>query len=283
MLDAIGKTLVKNSFHNPIFVVGTGRSGTSVLTQALGVHPYIYSAVDESPLIPYIGFLPSPFEFRENNRYHRDSLHVRLDYLYDQFRRICYESALGEHFGLRVHIRSVIKLDLGVLRKKHWCAKTFPNQQAYTGLLKLYPTARFIYIVRNGCDVINSRMKFHGFSHLEFRDHCEIWAKAQQKYNYLRDAQQSDMVRHEDLITQPDQFFEKLLVFIGVNHDFSPAEFVKSTMIHPLDQKTKTNVDVSKAFSQRPPAYERWTDEQRTTFKHICGSAMEELGYPIQF
>jgi hypothetical protein len=283
MLDSIGKVLVRNSFYNPIFVIGTGRSGTSVLTQALGKHAGVYSSEDESPLIPYIGYLPFPFEFKDNSRYHRESLNVQLEYLYEQFRRICYESAMGENYGIRMQMDNLTRFNIKFLAKERWCAKTFPNQQEHAGLRKLYPNARFIYIVRNGCDVINSRMKFRGFRHLEFRDHCEVWAKAQQKYHYLLNAEQSIMVRHEDLLNQPEEIFQKLHSFIGIAHDPSPAEFVKSTMIHPLDERTKTNVDVSKAFSQRPPAYGNWSDEQKITFKLICGNAMEALGYSLQF
>jgi hypothetical protein len=42
-------------------------------------------------------------------------------------------------------------------------------------------------------------------------------------------------------------------------------------------------VDVSKVLAERRPPYETWSDEQKRTFKEICGDGMRELGYEIPF
>lgn len=45
------RTLNWRYYHRPVFVIGTGRSGTTVLLEALGAHPNLLAAWGEAPLI----------------------------------------------------------------------------------------------------------------------------------------------------------------------------------------------------------------------------------------
>jgi hypothetical protein len=120
-------------------------------------------------------------------------------------------------------------------------------------------------------------------SHIDFREHCKIWAYSVEKYKYLFDMNESMQVRQEDLISNPDEVFRAVLSFIGLGYEEGPTRFSQTTLIHPLDQKTKTNVDVKKALSQRLPSYSDWNDDEKKIFLEICGESMQKLGYEIPF
>lgn len=283
MKAMVGRLLTRSFFHNPILVVGAGRSGTSIMLQGLGQHPQVIASDRESPFIPYVGYLLHPFEFRENNDYHIDSLATSLDYTYENFRRICFESAMGEHYGLKLLRRDLSSRKLAPGKLKRWCAKTFPNQTEMRGLIRLYPTIKVIYTFRSGINVVNSRSRKRGMRENSFIEHCEIWADHVEKYQYLLELDQVYPVRQEDVADDPVTTFKNVIAFLELNHDDGPANFSQTTLIHSLDKKTQLNVDVRKALTDRPPAYAEWTSEQKDVFKDICGNGMERLGYEVPF
>jgi hypothetical protein len=242
MVAGLGKFLTKGCSNRPIFVVGTGRSGTSILVQALGKHPLILSMPGEAPFINYIGTLPYPLEFGEVKDYYVKSLQIPKELLYESLRRLCFESAAGRNYGIKKIIKAIVRLDFSSLRKRYWCAKTFPSVDASKGLMQLYPEAKFLYIIRHGCEVVQSRTRFHGFRQQNFIEHCRAWSQSIEKYRYLADLESAIEIRHEQLAAQPERMFQKIFTFIGVNYHDSPADFTKTTLIHPLDMATEVGV-----------------------------------------
>jgi hypothetical protein len=281
VLDVVGHWLRQNCFHNPILVIGAGRSGTSIMLQALGQHSLILSADRESPFLPYVGYLAHPFEFRENRDYHRESLNMTVEQAYVQFRKLCFEAVFGTDYGLKRRLNDEGRW--ATLRKRYWCAKTFPNAVEAKGLTRLYPSIKFIYMFRNGYDVVNSRSRFRGMSTASFKEHCHIWAHHAEKYAYLCEMEEALPVRQEDVAADPDGVFRRVQAFIGVPFEEGPAQFAKTTLIHSLDKKTQQQVNVRQVFEQRRPVYETWTSEQRATFKELCSAGMMKLGYEIPF
>lgn len=283
MINFIGKTLTNRCFHNPIFIVGASRSGTSVLLQALGKHPLILSTPGEAPFITNMGGAAYLFEFAENKDYYLSSIKVSKEYLYDSLRRLSFEVAAGKHYGLKMIVKDIIRGDTSLFKKRYWCAKTFPGLNVSKGLLRLYIRAKFIYIIRNGCDVVQSMTKFSGFRQQEFEDQCRAWAKAVEKYSYLVDLESAIEVSHEQMVTRPEELFQNIFGFLGIENHEGPVNYVKNNIVHPLDKPTQGAVNVEQFFSERKPSYESWSPEQRGLFKSICGEAMREFGYEIPF
>jgi hypothetical protein len=280
MFATIGRLITASCFYQPIFVVGTGRSGTSIMLQALGEHSRILSADRESPFLPYLGYLLNPFEFRENRDYHRAELNMELEQAYEQFRRLSFEAVFGPNYGLQRRVKDV---GFRAAAGKHaWCAKTYPNRMEAEGLLRLFPNGKFVYMHRSGYDVVNSRSRFRGMSAGSFEENCRLWAEHAAKYHYLCELEQALPVRQEDVVRKPDDVFRRVQDFIGVPYEEGPARFAKTTLIHPLDERTMT-ADVSDVFEKRLPVYEAWTEDERATFKAYCTEPMTKLGYEIPF
>ncbi len=283
MLDIPGRILSAPFFERPILIVGTGRSGTSVLLQALGHHPKIYALPGEAPFLTSIGGAAHLFEGADNRDYYRDSLKVGRPYLYRQLRRLGFEVAAGPHYGGLRLLKGLIGRAPFPLGRRHWCAKTFPSERVTAGLLAIYPSARFVYIVRDGCDVVHSRTRFKGFSHQDFRQHCINWAEGVEKYRHLRSLPQCRSTTQEALLADPGACFGAIFDFLCLPSHPGPEAFARSNLIHPLDQGTRSGTDPRKALEERAPAFAHWTAEQRALFKEICGVSMAELGYEIPF
>lgn len=283
MLSAAGKALSGTFRGNPIFVVGAGRSGTTVVKDALGTHPQILNCDGEAPFLRVIGATMHDLQAEPNAAYRMETLRTGAEYAKNALRRMCFEGATGRHWGLRRVMREAAKGRKSPFRIKRWCAKTFPATDDADGLTALYPSARFIYVMRNGCDVLRSRTQFSPMRDRSFEDHCREWADLARRYAYLLDRNDATTVRHETLIASPDSVFATLLGFLDVDPDRRPADFAKTTLVHPLDAPTEVDVPVGRVLSDRGPAHEEWTTSERETFKSLCADAMHQLGYEMPF
>ncbi len=281
MISFIGKYLSRNFYNNPVFVVGSGRSGTSVLLQALGKHKQILALPGEAPFYTSVGGDTYLFEFAENSEYYTNSLNVKKTYFYNAFKRIGFESAAGQYYGLTHIINTIIKTRKNLFSIKYFGVKTFPSEKPFKGLNFLFPKAKYIYIARSGIDVVNSMSKYHGFKERNFQTHCEAWTNEAMKYRYLIKADNCIFVRHEDLVENPTTFFEKIFDFMALPLDQKVVEFVTTTVVHPLDKGDRKNTDAKAEFKARTSPYFQWTLEQKELFNAICGDMMVEIGYTI--
>lgn len=283
MRALLGRLLTSRFNARPAFIVGAGRSGTTALNAALRRHPEIVSLGGEAPLLPYVGSLLGPIAFGPTKDYHADYLGLSTPYLYESLRRLCFECVAGPHFGLSPGSNLSKSAGLGVFSYRRWCAKTFPTREQCAGLLELYPAARFVYIVRNGCDVVASRTRFRGFRHMSFEEQCEVWAVHVEKYRYLADVPEAMRIRQEDLVSRPVEVLASVIQFLGLTPHDGPGDYAKSNLVNPHAEATEGQKDVGAAFAARKPGWTEWGPEQRQTFERICGKQMEELGYAIPF
>lgn len=277
--DLFGKLLSKNCLDNPVFIVGCGRSGTSVLLQAIGKHPHVISFPGEAPFLSYIGGNANLFH-AEKSKFFCATLKINLTDFHEALAKLGYETTGGANYALKQIIKSMWQ-EKNIAIKTHWSAKTFPPDEAASGLIKVYPNAKFIYIVRNGIDVVHSMTKFHGFKDNEFEAHCHTWNNSVIKYRYLTHHETALFVKHEDLISNPETFFNEIFSFIGLNFAPRCINFVKNTIVHPLDQPTQVQAEASQLFKHRANPFTNWKTNQREIFMSICSESMQELGYAI--
>ena len=283
MFNPVARILVKRCFHNPIFIVGTGRSGTSVLLQALGKHPEILAMPGEAPLLTTFGSIGYLFEEAEEKNYYNASLRMPKDRLYEKLQQMCFEIAGGDNYAIKTIIASFKDGEGWPWKKKFWCCKTFPPQIIANGLRQLFPAAKFVYILRNGLDVVQSMTKFHGFHDREFITHCASWNGSIDTYRYLLACDVAIVVRHEELVAQPAEVFEKIFNLLGIETHANSVKFVRTTLVHPLDMPNTQVSSAGKVLLARDPPYSKWSSEQKDVFKNICGEAMHEAGYEIPF
>jgi len=286
MLDWLGKLVSSRFSKSPIFIVGGSRSGTIVLLKAMGRHCRILSTPSEDPFITDVGGMVHSLEFctEVEKQYYLDTLRISQGYIYDILRRLALESALGPHYGLKQLIKLAVTSKVNPLVKHYWCTKTFPGKNTAQGLNRLYPEARFIWILRNGVNVVHSRCQFPAFRDLPFEEHCQHWADSILRFSYLLEMPQAVVVHQEELVDDPDRVFRRIFETFCIDYDPKPTEYALTHHVHPLgDESTTKGINIKKTLSERPPAYQEWTQEQMRMFTDICGEAMRLAGYEVEF
>lgn len=286
MLDWIGKFSSARFIKRPIFIVGGSRSGTIVLLKAMGRHARILSTPSEDPFLTDVGGMVHALEFCDEveKKYYQETLRIPQEYIYDRLRRLALESALGPHYGLKQLIKLAIVNRVNPLAKRYWCTKTFPGENVAQGLMRLYPEARFIWILRNGVNVVHSRCLFPAFRDLPFEDHCQHWAGTIERFSYLLEMPGAAVVHQEELVDEPDRVFRRIFETFQIDYDPDPTGYALTHHVHPLgDESTTKGVNIKKTLSERPPAYKSWTQEQMAIFKDICTEAMQMAGYKVEF
>jgi Sulfotransferase family len=265
-------------FENPVFIVGNGRTGTTALRIGLGLHPQIIARSGEAPLVSKVGRLVYFMECQGTSGYVKKSLKVKSKDVLTRLRKLCVESVFGTYFGFYFLIKVFFKKKI-LSHKLVWLCKTFPNEQDYQGIQVLFPKAKFIFIFRNGIDQIASSQK--RWKNGSFEQHCKDWENNFQYYEYMFDNPNCVIVRHEELVENPESVMRSIYNLLGISEDNRPAQFLKNAKVNTTNPTQATSI--KSYLSDKIPAYQTWTEQERKTFVDICGKTMSKLSYEIPF
>lgn len=191
----------------PCFICASGRSGSTHLRLMLDCHPQIACAEE----VDFITHLVSDAgEFPNLDRY----------YQWLETNRIFQ----GRHHSIdrTLSYRELVKsfLEQKRDRKPLLCAVSHFN---FDRLLKLWPQAKFIHMVRDGRDVAYSCVSEKGWSGNPWLA-TERWMEAEQlwdKVSWQIPAERKLEITYEDLVRQPIQTLDRICEFLGI--DYHPA------------------------------------------------------------
>ncbi len=200
----------------PVFLVGSECSGTTLLRLMLDHHPRIafffefqYS-VAKMPertgwpdLTEYCDYLEGDRIFRAA----RLSVDPTLDYphLIDSFLRQKRDRDHKDVVGAVVHYD-------------------------YDRLLRIWPDARFLHIIRDGRDVAQSAMA-HGWggnlysAAYKWLDAEELWSR----FSAELPPDRYHEVRYEDLVRFPEEVLDRICEFIGVPYDRAMFDYLNDS------------------------------------------------------
>ncbi len=225
------KTQIK--CENPIFIVGCPRSGTTVLASILNRHSKIASATETHF-----------FNFVSKNNY--DWKHFDLN----TFKRLLEESRISDFTSLikaeeetliqkfieNTMDKSQSKLDpddfykkqvfdvlmnslLEKRNKTRFCEKTPQHLYNIQEILKLYPKAKFIHLIRDGRDTVNSLLK------MPWRpdglvNNARFWIQyiklGQDLTKQLGELPDNLLtIKYEELLNEPNASLKQICEFIG--------------------------------------------------------------------
>lgn len=156
---------------------------------------------------------------------------------------------------------------------KRWVEQT-PRYVLYMeDLARMFPGARFVFLIRDGRQVVHSLRHFldpqpHRQACFTWRDHTEAGLRA------LRQMPSRVLeVRYERLIMQTEHEVSRICNFLGLDFHKGIVEFITSRPPVNSSFPTESRHDKLK------PRWNQWTFREKQEFAHICGHLLIELGY----
>jgi hypothetical protein len=226
---------MEEGFNKPIFVVGSPRSGTSVLTWCLGQHPNIIPleesdwmgdlAIDlaiyyqlgtsrgDYSLLSSMDVKKAEFFGVFGESINDLIMHHHVDLAKKRWRHAAAPKTPDDHFATEFKV------------KGRWVDGT-PEYSFYIcGLRKLFPDALFIHIFRNVTSVVRSMLHFHQVSGES------LVANEQEAYSYWLRTVSSCLLaeraygprvvlrlRHSDLVENPEASLRSVFSFLDESY-----------------------------------------------------------------
>ena len=245
---------------SPVFIVGSPRSGTSILVTAL--RTVGYGGFHEGNLLPLINLLGKAVD-----------------------RHLEVTGKIGPNVlasnvdpeSLKCQIEDVIKdladsLNVGNM----WFDKSANADmiEAIPRLRRLWPNSVYIFAKRRGIENVVSRVnKFPGPN---FEQHCASWARNMSAWRKVRADLPPDVyleVDQYDLIRDAEEISRRITRFLGLPPELS-IKIVKTIKLHRPQQTSDGSAEQIHSLGSLG-----WSDDQLETFKRICSSEMEAFGY----
>jgi Sulfotransferase family len=190
----------------PLFLVGSERSGTTLLRLMLDHHPSLAFEYEFEYVVEKVGddgTWPDLDSYKEWLSTHR----IFLTRRYDIDKRLNYPQLVNDFLVQRR--RRASKPIVGATVHYH-----------FDRLPRIWPDSRFIHLVRDGRDVAKSiiGMGWAGNTWTAI----DFWIKAEETWELLKQGLGPDRafdVRYEDLIRRPAETLAELCGFIGIEYD----------------------------------------------------------------
>jgi Sulfotransferase family len=210
-----------DKLNRPIFVVGSPRSGTSILTWCLGQHPNIFPVPESNWMGNFALNVAVSYQAgaSRGDRTILSAMAISRDEFFSNFGRSINELILSH----RPDLEKKRKMTRPPSEPKtRWVDGTPEYSLHICALRKLFPEALFVHVLRDVRDVVRSMLNFHrvaGFSLVRNEEHAyKYWLRTVKACGQAEQAYGSRVVyrlSYSDLIENSESVMRSLLDFAG--------------------------------------------------------------------
>lgn len=273
---------------NPIFIIGTERSGTNLLRLMLNAHSAI--AVPHPPHIMkfFASLEPLYGNLADDRNYQRLIADVcRMVELHTypweiKPDRVKVLSDSRERNLLNVYFE-IYNQYLEHSGKCRWACKSTFMIEHVAEILRCYPDARFIFMVRDGRDVAVSAKKSI-FNHFHVYYSALRWQREQRlglSWQANLSPEQLLLLKYENLISDPDTVTRQLCDFLNEPFEEGMLEYHRSSEARKSGSLSVSWENTSKpVMAGNADKFRRFlTEAEILLFESIAFEELGELGY----
>jgi hypothetical protein len=282
---------MKNEVNKPIFVVGSPRSGTSILTWCLGHHANLFPVPESNWMGDFAVNIAVAYKTGAARGDYSifSAMDIRDDELFAEFGRSLNDLILRHRKDLEIKRETrttELKIEPRWLEatrtaagpKTRWVDGTPEYSFHIYGLRKLFPQALFIHLFRDVRPVVRSMINFHrvaGF-HLVANEEegYRYWVRAVSACLLAERAYGPNVVRrirYADLIEKPEPTMRSLLDFLG--------EPYTAKCLEPLTQRINSS-NVPDDFAEDPTTDIAVVEEATRLSRDLEGTAQPAEASP---
>ncbi|MDD4973257.1 MAG: sulfotransferase [Bacteriovorax sp.] len=276
--------------NDPIFIIGTERSGSNLLRLILNSHPNIaiphppHIMRDFAPLLQGYGALTEDDNFSKlttdvisivENHFSPWPFKINQEMIKDLApSKTLYGIYVGLYEAYRQHEN-----------KKRWgCKSTFMFSEIET-ILQHHSNPRFIHLVRDPRDIAVSASKSI-FSKYHPYKMAELWKNEQEqieKWNYLSKEGKLLKILYEDLTTNPESVMKVVMDFLSEDFDPEQLNFFKDREAKQLAGLSQSWKKVEDPISAKSVGQfrENLASEDLAMIEFLCQDLMKEYSYPL--
>lgn len=276
------------SYIPPFFIVGSPRSGTTLLRFILSSHPRLY-VPDETGFIPYLvgaAQRTTPLTLDETARVLQKI--GRLNY---QWQGMVADVSAFYHAlpatTLACILHALFRQVIAPYGAARWGDKTPLYVRYLPALHEIFPEAKFIHVIRDGRDATLSAQKKWGQAQSWYMDNYYLlqnWVtnvQIGQRDGSRLPAGQYLEVRYETLVAEPEQVVPQICAFLG--ETFMPDMLDQAQLARQVGPGPDNHTEVMQPISTGSVA--RWRSQMalfdQKLAHQIAGPLLGQLGYEV--
>ncbi|MBL4594254.1 MAG: sulfotransferase [Flavobacteriales bacterium] len=284
------------------FIIGMGRSGTTLLTSILNAHSQIYANPENNFLLFLANYLTSKKEFnKEDIAYINKILTLNTNTTLTVWKgkiETNKSPLTKEQLVHEIYMSSSIQTTTKEVKAIY---DKNPEYTVHVDVLKtIFPDAKYIAITRNYLDNIASRKRFGVKTRKRFTNTNWVsiytlaisWDYYNRKIIRMLDKEKIFHIRYEDLVEEPITTLKRLFDFIEISYEDEVLNYhqdinlnskINRSQLSETDKLTikEMHGNLEKPiFNKRVGVWEQQlTKRQRYVCDIICRNSAKKLGY----
>lgn len=257
---------------DPVFIIGSPRSGTSILGWSLAHHSRFWTSNESHILFDLYGDGHVDRAFQIAKGRHRNGWLNVQDVEKDEYL---------QYVGLGLNALFTSRSE-----GRRWVDHTPFHTRMVETLSKMFPEAFFLHILRDGRRVVNSMVHFSDRATedgpapawLDFTQACRAWRHYTEIATDFaaRNPTRCLTVVNEELVAEPVEGFRKILQFLRAPYEEGPANYFRANRINSSFGAGSQE----QAVKQRPSApWREWSSKERLTFYWEAGPTLIKAGF----
>ncbi|MAC81962.1 MAG: hypothetical protein CML66_28350 [Rhodobacteraceae bacterium] len=266
-----------------VYILGSSRSGTSALRNA--VAQTRYNGFGESHIEPLLSQIVSTVRGYGGARTTRE----------DKLRRQGRKSDAGteqrkpplgnardtlDADALLRHLFRGYECYMTERKRSHYLIDKTPSARiirAVPMLNRYHEDPRFTFCSRRHVDNIQSKLK--KFSDTAFVDQCKAWAACNQAWLQVRDRLRGNCLAFDfhDLAAMPEEIAARIATYLELSAEEQAA--MARYLVSARPQSEDPDRDLQRYLKLSDVD---WSDEDKETFRRVCGPVGEALGYGFE-